>query len=133
MRVRTLLNMFLFLPRFPLYRENATSVFEELSIVATVPTPVLVPQLNAKDSAFFPVSLDVSIMPLEVDEYTYTEVQNNENTVFTFTLVNTGKDLYTFAVWGRVYPSVPGSSVVPVLSKSLLYITVALAVKLSLL
>ncbi|XP_073948410.1 vanin-like protein 2 isoform X3 [Choristoneura fumiferana] len=117
--------------RFPLYKQNATSLFEELSIVATVPTPVVVPQLNAKDSAFFPVSLDVSIMPLEVDEYTYTEVQNNENTVFTFTLVNTGKDLYTFAVFGRVYST--GASIVPVLSKSLFYMIAALTMKLLLL
>ncbi|XP_063541459.1 vanin-like protein 1 isoform X3 [Cydia strobilella] len=111
--------------RFPTYVENSTSIFEELIIVATVPTPALDNLLDAHDSSFFPISLDVSIMPLEPSEYTYTEVQGDVTTVFTYTLVNTEKELYSFAVWGRVFEPAPGSSMVPFLSKSLLVIVLA--------
>ncbi|XP_063368774.1 vanin-like protein 1 [Cydia amplana] len=112
--------------RFPTFVVNSTSIFEELTIVATVPTPVLDTRLDAHDSSFFPISLDVSIMPLEPSEYTYTEVPGDGTTVFTYTLVNTEKELYSFAVWGRVFEPAPGSSIVPFLSKSLLVIVLAL-------
>lgn len=82
-----------------------------------MPTPIIDTAVEAHDSSFFPVSLDVSIMPLEVEEYTYTEESKEETTNYTLTL-NSDKELYTFAVWGRVYerdgleasPPVRGSS-----------------------
>lgn len=41
-------------------------------------------------------------MPLEVKEYTYAEESNGNRTNYTLTL-NSNKELYTFAVWGRVF------------------------------
>ncbi|XP_049879633.1 vanin-like protein 1 isoform X4 [Pectinophora gossypiella] len=113
--------------RFTEYQENSTSLFEELSIVATVPTPVLLSNLTAHDSAFFPVSLDVSIMPLEPEGFTYNTDTQGTTTVYTLKLNNNTAELYTFAVWGRLFglddqeatPPLPDSSNVSVLSTSL--------------
>ncbi|XP_053617654.1 vanin-like protein 1 [Plodia interpunctella] len=89
--------------RFPTYLDDATSTFEELSIIATFPTPVLNTTLTAQDSEFFPISLNVAIMPLEPQDTTFTEEIQGPNTVFTYTLENHDVKLYTFSVWGRVY------------------------------
>ncbi|XP_026314153.1 vanin-like protein 1 [Hyposmocoma kahamanoa] len=88
--------------RFKNFSINSTASFEELTIIATVPKPITDTAVQAHDSSYFPVSLDVSIMPLEVKEYTYTEESNGETTNYTFTL-NSNKELYTFAVWGRIF------------------------------
>ncbi|XP_059054217.1 vanin-like protein 1 [Achroia grisella] len=89
--------------RFPQYAENTTAIFEELIITATVPTPVFDPEVQARNSAFFPVSMEVSIMPLEVKDFTFTENIQSNRTVYTFTLKNKHARLYTFAIWGRVF------------------------------
>nr|XP_013189643.1 unnamed protein product [Amyelois transitella] len=89
--------------RYPTYVEDASATFEELTIVATVPTPILDTTLSAQDSEFFPISLNVAIMPLEVQDTTFTEEIQGENTIFTFTLNNHDVKLYAFSVWGRVF------------------------------
>ncbi|XP_028172899.1 vanin-like protein 1 [Ostrinia furnacalis] len=89
--------------RFPAYNANTTAIFEELSIVASVPTPVVVQNVTSRDSAYFPVSLDVSIMPLESEYYSYTEDNRGENTVYSMNLINRDAELYSFAVWGRYF------------------------------
>ncbi|KAL0867648.1 hypothetical protein ABMA27_008399 [Loxostege sticticalis] len=89
--------------RFTQYNSNTTAIFEELSIVASVPTPVVIQNVSARDSGFFPVSLDVSIMPLESDYYTYSEDIQGSTTVYSLTLNKKDAELYSFAVWGRYY------------------------------
>lgn len=59
--------------------------------------------MSARDSGFFPVSLDVSIMPLESDYYTYSEDTQGSTTVYSLTLNKKDAELYSFAVWGRYY------------------------------
>ncbi|CAG5024347.1 unnamed protein product [Parnassius apollo] len=91
--------------RFPNFEQNTTGIFEELSIIATVPTPVIDTYLKAADSTFYPVSLDIKIMPLEPQDYTFT-LENSNNmrvTTYNFTLNKQNSDLYSFAVWGRVF------------------------------
>ncbi|XP_026755190.2 uncharacterized protein LOC113515229 [Galleria mellonella] len=120
--------------RFPEYTENSTAIFEELTIIATVPTPVLDQNLQARDSAFFPISLDVSIMPLEVKDFTFNEDTQGDVTVYSLTLKRTNAQLYAFAVWGRVFatdkqdasPPIPDSSPKHLLNILLLIPTVLL-------
>ncbi|KAM3963991.1 vanin-like protein 1 [Aphomia sociella] len=120
--------------RFPEYTENTTAIFEELIITATVPTPVSDQQLQARDSAFFPLSLDVSLMPLETEGFTYNENTQGNVTVYTLTLRRNTAQLYTFAVWGRVFatdgqdaaPAVPDSSPEHLLNSLLLITALAL-------
>ncbi|CAH2051808.1 unnamed protein product, partial [Iphiclides podalirius] len=89
--------------RFPDYEANTTAVFEEISIEAVVPTPNTDNTLDAADSAFYPVSLDVSIMPLKSHQYTFDSVSNGSTTTYFLNLNSEVEDLYSFAVWGRVF------------------------------
>ncbi|CAK1590455.1 unnamed protein product [Parnassius mnemosyne] len=91
--------------RFPNFEQNTTGIFEELTIIATVPTPVIDKDLEAPDSTFYPVSLDIKIMPLEPQDYVFKFETNNHMrvTTYTFSLNKQKSDLYSFAVWGRVF------------------------------
>ncbi|XP_013146606.1 PREDICTED: vanin-like protein 2 isoform X2 [Papilio polytes] len=91
--------------RFPNYQENATAIFEELSIIASMPTPQKVKELDADDSVFYPVSLDVAINPLRPEQYTYEKTLSDDGhkTHYSFKLNNVTRNLYSFAVWGRVF------------------------------
>lgn len=89
--------------RFSEYTANSTAHFEELFISATFPTPVIEAALQATDSAVFPVAAKTSIMPLEPEDYTYEFASSGNNTVYNLTLENFNEELYSFAVWGRVF------------------------------
>ncbi|XP_068623395.1 vanin-like protein 2 isoform X3 [Battus philenor] len=90
--------------RFSNYTANATGIFEELSITAAVPTPKIDKILRASDSVFYPVSLDTSIMPLRPQQYTYEiKILDNETSNYSFKLNNITSNVYSFAVWGRVF------------------------------
>lgn len=107
-------------------------LFEELSIIATVPTPVPEPAVGAPDSAYFPVSMDVSIMSLESQDFAYTVEESGDVTIHTMTLSKKDKEIYSFAVWGRLFerdgfdatPPVTDASTAIVLSKFLLLVSV---------
>lgn len=66
-------------------------------------------------------------MPLEAEDYLYELTSVESNTVFKLTLRNFNEELYSFAVWGRVFatdgqeadPAV-GSAVQSFLSRLLL-------------
>lgn len=72
--------------------------------MATVPTPNIDPKVDSSDSFFFPLSLDVSINPLSPEEFTYNieKIANNQ-TVITMSLNEKNAELYTMAIWGRVF------------------------------
>ncbi|XP_045539002.1 vanin-like protein 2 isoform X3 [Papilio machaon] len=91
--------------RFSSYQENTTGIFEELSITAIMPTPQRVKELDADDSVFYPVSLDVAINPLKPEYYTYEKKLSGGGlkTHYSLKLNNFTRDLYSFAVWGRVF------------------------------
>ncbi|XP_041971884.1 vanin-like protein 1 isoform X1 [Aricia agestis] len=89
--------------RFPKYVENATSVFEELEIIAEVPKPIIDEAVETTDSAYFPVSLDTAIMPLEISEYTFEEKHTSTINIYEYKLKNFDTGLYAFGIWGRVY------------------------------
>lgn len=93
----------LFIPRFSPYVINATAVFVQLTITATMPTPVVTEGLQADGSVVYPLSLSVATLPLEPREYTYSKVPSGDRTVHTYTLVNDAAELYNFAVWGRQF------------------------------
>ncbi|RVE50259.1 hypothetical protein evm_005094 [Chilo suppressalis] len=89
--------------RFPQYAPKSTAIFHELNIIATVPTPRIDAELESRDTVYFPLSLDTSIMPLEPDYYTYSEDKNEEVTVYNLFLEKYDRELYSFAIWGRVF------------------------------
>ncbi|KAJ2942846.1 hypothetical protein O0L34_g15035 [Tuta absoluta] len=89
--------------RFPEYKANTTAMFEELTIEATVPTPSIEPELDAHDSSYFPVALNVNIMPLEPADTTYSSNVQGATTTYTLKLTNLQAELYSFAVWGRKF------------------------------
>ncbi|KAJ0173032.1 hypothetical protein K1T71_011208 [Dendrolimus kikuchii] len=89
--------------RFPNYLENATAIFEELSINAIIPTPIRETDLQADDSIFIPLSVNVNIMALKSTDFNYNKVDNGNTTTHSYTLVNKNAELYTFALWGRVF------------------------------
>ncbi|XP_072934499.1 vanin-like protein 2 isoform X3 [Epargyreus clarus] len=124
--------------RFPKFENDTTGVFEELSIVATVPTPQIVPDLDAHDSSYFPVALTTSIMPLESKDYTYEVSTQGNVTNISAVLKSNTPELYSFAVWGRVFdrdgedatPPLPGSAHMVLFSSSLLIATTILVFNL---
>lgn len=59
--------------------------------------------LDADDSAVFPLALKTSIMPLEPTAYSYDVSSEGGLTYFNFTLNDFNDELYSFTVWGRVY------------------------------
>ncbi|KAL4711785.1 hypothetical protein ACJJTC_005954 [Scirpophaga incertulas] len=89
--------------RFPQYETRTTAAFTELNIIAVVTTPTLDPTVEAKDTVYYPVSLDTSIMPLKSEDFTYSEDTNDNVTVYTMFLDNTNVELYSFSIWGRVF------------------------------
>ncbi|CAG9791384.1 unnamed protein product [Diatraea saccharalis] len=89
--------------RFPQYKLKSTAVFHELNIIATMPTPVIEDEIQARDTIYFPLSLDTSIMPLEPDDYTYSEDINGNVTTYSMFLDRYDKELYSFAIWGRIF------------------------------
>ncbi|CAH0595383.1 unnamed protein product [Chrysodeixis includens] len=89
--------------RFSPYVADATAIFEELTIIATMPTPVASDSLQADGSIVYPVSLSVAILPLETREYTYAKVPTGSRTMHIYSLENHAAQLYTFAVWGRQF------------------------------
>jgi hypothetical protein len=89
--------------RFKQYKPKSTAIFNELSIIATVATPVMEPEFQAKNTVYFPVSLKTSIMPLETEYYIYSEDINQNVTVYSLFLDNTEVELYSFAIWGRLF------------------------------
>lgn len=96
--------MISFLPfynRFSSYIPDTTAIFEELTIIARMPTPAFVNDLETNNAIVYPVSSKVSIMPLESKEFDYTTTRYGTNTIFTMSLKNSSAELLTFAVWGR--------------------------------
>ncbi|XP_045771208.1 vanin-like protein 2 isoform X2 [Maniola jurtina] len=93
--------------RFPRFSPNSTGIFDELTITARVPTPVMDVEINAKNSIYFPVSLDTNIMPLKPKDYTYTEtvLSKDTNSLYVLDLKNVTAELYVFGIWGREYTS----------------------------
>ncbi|XP_050353056.1 vanin-like protein 1 isoform X2 [Nymphalis io] len=90
--------------RFEKFESNTTGVFENLRITATIPAPTVNEELNANEAAYFPISLNTAIMPLETNDYTFEKTTLfNLLTIITMDLKNFNADLYTFAVWGRQY------------------------------
>ncbi|CAH2093813.1 unnamed protein product [Euphydryas editha] len=90
--------------RFENYISNTTGIFEELRIIATLPTPRKDNELDADRSAYFPVTLNTEIMPLRSDDYTFQQLSIlNIVSIYDFLLTNTNVELYTFAIWGREY------------------------------
>lgn len=59
--------------------------------------------MNADDSAVFPVALKSSIMPLEAEAYYYGKMTAGIVTYSSLTLRDFDEELYTFAIWGRVF------------------------------
>ncbi|CAB3220557.1 unnamed protein product [Arctia plantaginis] len=122
--------------RFETYTENSTAIFEELTIVGSMPTSVIMPEFGADDFVVFPVSETVSIMPLEVPDFTYYKNVTGNVTVHTLSLDNVSAELHMFGLWGRLFttdgedphPSVddPSSSIVHILSRSLLMCILAM-------
>lgn len=93
---------FLNFPRFSEFTENSTAIFEELSIVATVPTPVTNETLMASDSFYAPLTLDASTLPLKPEEISYNKVVgSNGYTELTLVLENNDVQIYSFGIWGR--------------------------------
>ncbi|XP_075983848.1 vanin-like protein 1 isoform X3 [Anticarsia gemmatalis] len=122
--------------RFTSFEENSTALFEELTITARMPTSIMT-DLDADDFVVFPVALQVSIMPLETKEYTYNKTVTGNVTVHSMSLLNSSPELYTFAIWGRVFatdgqeadpPFEDSSSVRYMLSTTLLLTTMLLFV-----
>ncbi|CAB3220552.1 unnamed protein product [Arctia plantaginis] len=115
--------------RFQTYEDESTAIFEDLTIVATMPRPVVMPDFDVDDSVIFPVSASVSIMPLEPRDYTYYKNSTGHDIVYTLSLNTVSADLYTFGVWGRLFTSDgedphppvddPSSATVHLLSRSL--------------
>ncbi|XP_026740921.1 vanin-like protein 2 isoform X2 [Trichoplusia ni] len=89
--------------RFSPYVANATAIFMELTIRATMPTPVVTENLQADGSVVYPVSLSVATLPLETREYSYAKVPSGDRTLHIYSLENKAAELYSFAVWGRQF------------------------------
>ncbi|KAG7303463.1 hypothetical protein JYU34_011983 [Plutella xylostella] len=114
--------------RFETYAAKTTAIFEELSITATVPTPQTNMTLSSADAAFYPVSVDVSTLPLKITEYAYTEAAQGGKTTYTMRLLSKEVELYGFGVWGRRFaadgqdptPPLPGAASIHFLNVFLL-------------
>lgn len=102
-KLNSIVHFFFSFNRFEIYAANSTANFEELSITATFPSPVVEPDLECDDSAVFPIALKTNIMPLEPISYTYDANYNGDTTVYNLILKEFDDDLYNFAVWGRVF------------------------------
>ncbi|XP_034828264.1 vanin-like protein 1 isoform X3 [Maniola hyperantus] len=89
--------------RFPRFSPNSTGIFDELTITARVPTPVINADVNAENSIYFPVSLDTSIMPLKPKDHTYRETVSSVTNIYVLDLKNVTAELYVFGIWGREY------------------------------
>ncbi|XP_046963867.1 vanin-like protein 1 isoform X2 [Vanessa cardui] len=101
--------------RFSTFEPNTTGIFDELRITATLPEPNVNEELNASEAAYFPISLDTTIMPLKTNDYTFEKIKFFDIvSVIKMDLKNVNAELYTFAVWGRQYTTDGQSAAPPV-------------------
>ncbi|GBP97467.1 Vanin-like protein 2 [Eumeta japonica] len=104
--------------RFDTYIDNSAQSFEELFISARLPPPAFDPALQSADAAYFPIGLDVSIMPLRVDDYEVQFPTQASPDLYNVSLVNSEVHVLSFGIWGRTFdrdglePTAPGSSAV---------------------
>lgn len=89
--------------RFDTYQPSSTAVFEELVITANVPKPKLNSSIDAADCVYYPVTSEVSIMPLKTEDYKFTEEQSGDRITFELSLLNKDKEILSFGIWGRVF------------------------------
>lgn len=68
-----------------------------------MPTSITDAALSAENSVVYPVSVKSSLMPLEPTTYTFNKVVNTQITLYDYALSVHEVELYSFALWGRVF------------------------------
>lgn len=69
-----------------------------------MPVPRLDAAVSAKKAVYYPATLDTSLLPLSPDAYVFEAREIlNATTVYTFYLLRSEEELYSFAIWGREY------------------------------
>ncbi|XP_047511493.1 vanin-like protein 2 isoform X2 [Pieris napi] len=89
--------------RFPKYTAESLATFEELSIAANLTTPKRNEDLQADNIVYYPISLQPSILPLEVKDYSLNINQIGERTFYNYKLLNGNVELYSFGIFGRMF------------------------------
>ncbi|CAH4027782.1 unnamed protein product [Pieris brassicae] len=90
--------------RFDKYTPNSLATFEELSIFAFLTPPKRNEELQVDNIAYFPVSLQPTLLPLEVNDYSL-EITSLFGVVdiYNYTLLRKDIALYSFGIFGRAF------------------------------
>ncbi|XP_045516408.1 vanin-like protein 1 [Pieris brassicae] len=90
--------------RFDKYTPNSLATFEELSILASLTPPKRNEELQVDNIVYFPVSLQPTLLPLEVNDYSL-EITSLSAVVdiYNYTLLRKDIALYSFGIFGRAF------------------------------
>ncbi|CAK1541581.1 unnamed protein product [Leptosia nina] len=90
--------------RFEKYTPNSFAKFEELNINAFLTTPRRNEDLQVDNIAYYPVSLQPTILPLEAKDYSLNITSLfGVVDIYNYQLINTNAELYSFGIFGRVF------------------------------